>query len=226
MGRQLAKGLKKDVQQLETVGGRAGADTIRLWEGYRDQAHLWRAIALLQMPATGLAIIMALVMYFSADTIIEVPEKPLPGYYSVKQLPDAEFISVATEVVNLIASYQPDTAPTQFSAARKYLWEPALSIFEEEMMGKELKAIQDTNRSQLFFVDSGLIKVDRDLGRSSIVVRLPGTRMKLIKNSPVPAEEMTYYVKLTTIPRHAYNEYGIVILDIKLMKGHPVERSK
>lgn len=210
--------MKQDIRQLERVGGRAGADTIRLWEGYRDQAFLWRAVALLQMPATALAITAALIMYFFADTVIEVPQRPQPGHYSVKQLPDSEFISVATEVVNLIASYQPAVARSQFSTARKYLWEPALSIFEQEMMINELRTIEETDRSQLFFINKSQIKVERFHELDKVVVRLPGTRQKLIGDKPLPADELVYYVKMTTIPRNVHNEFGIVIIDIKLRR--------
>lgn len=214
--------LKKNIQQIEKVGGRAGNDTLRLWEGYRDQALLWRAISLLQIPATTLAIAAALIMYFSADTIIEVPEKPLPGYYSVRQLPDAEFIAVASDVVNMISSYQPQTAEAQFSSARRYLWEPALSIFEEKMMITELEMINDTSRSQLFFVDKNLIQVERYPAQDKVVVRLPGTRLKLIGPRPLPVEKWTYFVTMTTIPRNVHNPYGIVIIDIKILEGSQV----
>lgn len=209
------RALKDDIRQLETVGGRAGADTLRLWEGYRDQALMWRAIALLQMPATALAIAAALIMYFFADTIIEVPQRPQPGYYSLKQLPDSEFISVATEIVNLIASYQPTVARTQFRTARKYLWEPALSVFEEEMMNKELRAVEETSRSQLFFINTRQVKVERYPDLDVVIVRVPGTRLKLIGGRPLPQDELVYYIKMTTIPRNVHNEYGIVVIDIK-----------
>ena len=63
--------IKHDLKQLERVAGRAGSDTIRLWEGYREQAYLWRALALIQMPSTALSIAAALIMYLIADTIIE-----------------------------------------------------------------------------------------------------------------------------------------------------------
>ena len=102
--------LKKDLQNLERLEGHSGADTVRLWDSYKEQAYLWRALALLQMPATLLAVIFAMILYFYADTIIEVPRAPQPGHYSVRALPDNEFINVASEVVNLIASYQPATA--------------------------------------------------------------------------------------------------------------------
>jgi hypothetical protein len=71
---------KAGLGPLERVAGRAGSDTIRLWEGYREQAFLWRAIALFQIPATALSILAAIIMYFFSDTIIEVPATPQPGF--------------------------------------------------------------------------------------------------------------------------------------------------
>ncbi|MBP9838304.1 MAG: hypothetical protein KBC84_06280 [Proteobacteria bacterium] len=213
-----ALNLKKDVQQLEKVAGRAGADTIRLWEGYKEQAYLWRALSLLQMPATALSIAAALVMYFFADTIIEVPERPQPGYYSIKNLPDSQFIDAAVNVVNLIATYQPAIARRQFKAARKYLWEPALTEFENTMMGPEITAIEQTKRSQMFFINQRLIKVDRYPELDKVVVRVPGLRQKLIGDKALPPDEMVFYIKMTTIPRNVTNEYGIVIVDLHLRR--------
>ncbi|MCC6220690.1 MAG: hypothetical protein IT291_05545 [Deltaproteobacteria bacterium] len=212
------KALKRDIRQIERTEGRAGADTIRLWEGFRDQALLWRALALLQLPATTLAIAAALVMYISADTVIEVPPQPQPGHYSAKQLPDSEFIGVATEVVNLIASYQPSVAETQFASAQKYLWEPALSSFEQVMMKDELRTIAETGRSQLFFISKNLIKVKRMPELDKVIIRLPGIRQKLIGNRPLPQDQMAYYITMTTIPRNVHNPFGIVIVDIKLKR--------
>jgi len=225
MGKE-ALSLKRDLQQLERVGGRAGTDTIRLWEGYKEQAYLWRALALLQMPATALSIAAALVMYFFADTMIEVPERPQPGYYSVKQLPDSQFINAATSVVNLMATYQPGVARRQFKTARKYLWEPALTEFEETMMGSELRTIEETKRSQMFFINPRLIKVERYPEIDKVVVRIPGVRLKLIGNKPLPADQMVYYVKMTTIPRNVHNEYGIVVVDIRLRRANQRQVTK
>ncbi len=210
--------VKKDIKQLERVGGRAGADTIRLWEGYREQAYLWRALCLLQMPATALSIAAALVMYFFADTIIEVPERPLPGYFSVSQLHDSQFIDAATAVINLTATYQPAIARRQFKTARKYLWEPALTEFEDTMMTKEIQAIEETKRSQIFFINQRLIKLERYPDLERVVVRIPGIRQKLIGSKPLPPDEMAYYVTMTTIPRNVSNEYGIVVIDIHLRR--------
>lgn len=208
--------VKQDLKQLERVAGRAGSDTIRLWEGYKEQAFFWRALALIQVPGTALAIAAALVMYFLADTIIEVPEHPQPGFYSVKQLPDSQFINVAREVVNLISTYQPAVARKQFKTARKYLWEPALSQFESVMLQSELNAIEGTKRSQMFFINPRLIQVVRSPEEDTVAVRIPGLRQKLIGDKPLAPDELVYYIKMTTIPRNVHNEYGIVVTDIHL----------
>ncbi|GEM_PF-701729 len=210
--------VKQALDQMDRVAGRSGSDTIRLWEGYKEQAILWRALALIQVPSTSLAICAALVMYFYADTIIEVPPMPQPGHYSASQLPDSEFINVASEVVNSIASYQPATARPQFSAVRRFLWEPALSIFEDQMMNSELRTIEETGRSQLYFVNQGQIAVERAPELEKVLVRLPGTRMKLIGDKPLPADQLVYYVTMTTVPRNSQNEYGIVVVEIQLRR--------
>lgn len=213
-----AVSVKKEVKQLERIGGRAGGDTIRLWEGYREQAYLWRALCLLQMPAAALSVAAALVMYFFADTIIEVPESPQHGFYSVKQLPDSQFIDAATTVINLTATFQPAVARRQFKTARKYLWEPALTEFEETMMTKEIQAIEETKRSQIFFANQRMINVERLPDLERVVVRIPGIRQKLIGSKPLPPDELAYFVTMTTIPRNVSNEYGIVVIDIQLRR--------
>lgn len=203
------------IKDIEKTPARTGADTVRLWERYRDQALLWRALALLQMPTTFLAITAALIMYFFADTVIQVPEKPEPGFYSVKQLPDAEFITAATNVVNMIATYQPETARLQFTEARKLLWQPALNKFDEEMMQKEIQAIEETRRSQMFIINQSLVRINRFPEKDTVTVRLPGTRFKQIGANQLKSDQMVYEIMMTTIPKNPHNEYGIVVFNME-----------
>lgn len=211
----MARNLEKQIAALDTVEGRAGSDTIRLWEGYKEQAFLWRTIALVQIPTTGLAILAALVMFFFADTVIEVPPKPHPGYYSVKELPDSAFTNVAQEVVNLLASYQPDRIDLQYHTARKYLWEPALSQVQK-FMNDEIPTVKNLRRSQLFLIIPGLTRVQRDTENDLVEVSLFGTRHKLLAASPIESDDLVYEVQMKTIPRNVSNEYGIVVTGIKL----------
>ena len=207
--------MKKQIEKLDKVEGRAGADTIRLWEGYKEQAVLWRTIALLQIPTTFLAILAALILWLYADTVIEVPPKPHPGFYSVKELPDSAFINVAQEVVNLIATYQPERILLQYNTARKYLWEPALSNMQQ-YMNTEIPTTIDMKRSQLFLIVPSLTKVQRDDEGGVIVVSLQGTRHKLIGTKALDPEDYIYDIEMKTIPRNMSNEYGIVVTGIRI----------
>lgn len=203
--------------QLEQVEGKSGGDTIRLWEGYRDQAYFWRALALVEIPVTCISLIFAFVVYATRYTVVEVPQKIEPGRYSARELPDNEFKNVAGHFVNLISSYTPATAPRQFNYARTFLWEPALSQFQKVMIDQELKAIDQTTRSQLFFMDDSQTRVQRSVGADdSVTVRISGTKKRLIADRSLPAEEQAYYIKLQTIPKNIMNPYGITIVDIRI----------
>lgn len=193
---------------------RGETDTIRLWENYRDQAVLWRSLALIQVPTSLVLVIFALVLWSTRSVTLNVPAKPLPGMYLAKEIPDTEFVEVATDFINLIGSYQPATARRQFNQAKQFLVEPMLARFDTEMMGIELKAIEQTSRTQLFFADPLETKLER-IDDRSIKVSFVGDRLKLVAGQEVPAELTRYTVVLTTIPRQQLNPYGIVITNVQ-----------
>ena len=128
-------------------------DTFKLWENYREQALLWRALALLQIPVTIVALIFAGVIWLNRDITLNVPSKPLPGLYSASEIPDSEFLSFGESYINLVATYQSHTAKKQFNTAAEMLIEPVLSQFEEEILKKELDAIVENRRSQVYYID-------------------------------------------------------------------------
>jgi len=200
------------VKQAGVIDTRAHGDTIRLWESYRDQATLWRAIALLQIPATAIALIFALVIWGTRTTILNVPAKPLPGSYAVQDIPDTEFIDTATNFLNLIASYQHNVARRQFEKAAEMLREPFLSRFVEDMINSELRTIESTNRTQMFFVDPTRTRVDRSTPRQ-IAIELLGDRLKIVAGKELPLVKTKFTLSMTTVPRNQLNPYGIVITD-------------
>lgn len=194
------------------IDGRSEADTIRLWENYREQALMWRALALLQIPATFIALVFALWIWNTRSITLEVPAKPLPGRYLANEIPDAEFVEAATGFINLIATYQPAVARRQFEHARQMLLEPMLSRFDAEMVGVELKAIETTRRTQIFFVDPTSTSIERS--DTEVIVSLVGDRLKIVAGKELPPATTKFLVKMTTIPRNDLNPYGIVITDI------------
>ncbi len=208
---------KKVKGVIEVEDGRRTEDTLRVWERYRELGHFWRLIALIQIPVVFISLVAMLWLYFTADTIVDVPERPQPGHYSVKLLPDSEFINVANEVVNLSSTYTPATAERQFKTTRKLLWEPALSQFENEKIKGEVPQIVETARSQIFVVDQNQVRVERRPDRDFVIVRLPGERRKIIGSKMLMPEQMIVYVRLTTIPKNKFNEFGIVATDIRFV---------
>ena len=157
---------KKKLQQLLNEGNvsdvRGESDTLKLWESYKQQAFLWRAIALLQIPATSLSILLALVLWGTRSITLKVPGKPLPGIYAAQEVPDTEFINFATEFLNLVTSYQPNVASRQFERAAMMVQEPFLTRFQRDFISLELKAIESTSRTQFFFADPEGIKITRE----------------------------------------------------------------
>jgi hypothetical protein len=217
-----AQVVKDKVNDTHLSASRSNNDTIRLWENYKDQALMWRSIALLQVPATSLAVLFAIVMWATREITLQVPSKPLPGQYDVSDIPDTEFINVANDYVNLIATYQPGTARKQFEYAASMLKEPLLTKFNQEMRGPELAAIENTSRTQVFFVDPLKTKVTRENGR--VIVAVTGERWKVISGAPLPTVTSRFRVEMSTVPRNSVNPFGIVIQSVSFKPNIRGER--
>lgn len=222
---------EKIVKQVSgSVAGRSSADTMRLWERYKTRASFWRYLTLLQVFLTFGLMASALIFFSNADTVVEVPTKPEPGTYSVNRLPDAEYISVAQSVVNLIETYQPYTVKKQFYTARQYLFDEALENFDEAYVGGSnpiLDTVVNLGRTQQFRIDAGRVRVNRYSreGFPRVLVRIPGVRYKMFGFKHLPAETAEWHVEMTTIPRNAYNEYGIVVTDMRENSLNPVKKA-
>jgi hypothetical protein len=195
-----------------------------VWESYREQAGMWRAIALLQIPVTGIALVFALVTWVNRKTILNVPPKPLPGMYQAQDIPDSEFVDSATNFINLIATYQHAIARRQFSRARELLINPLLERFDNDFMMTELKTIETTSRSQVFFVDPSQTRLERQ--GSSVVITMVGDRMKVVAGRELEPVQTKYVVTLRTIPRTDINPYGIVVQDLSYDNVLPEHQRK
>ena len=143
----------------------------RICDDYRAQSRFWRALTFVQLPTTIVAVVAAVLMQFTGDTFIRVPDKPLPAQFPVEKLPDRQFLKKAEDILALIATYRFETAREQFEDARKLLWEPALSKFQQEVLNDELKKIEQTGRTQMFFIERRLVKIDRESKPGAVVVR-------------------------------------------------------
>jgi hypothetical protein len=203
---------QKLLKDASIIDARNENDTLKLWESYRDQAMLWRSLSLLQIPTTIILGVLCFALWSNREITLKVPAKPLPGVYTAQEIPDSEFIDVATNFINLIATYQPAVARRQFNHARQILQEPMLEKFNREMLVTELKTIESTSRTQLFFVDPTKTRIFRQ--GSTVEVTLTGERMKMIAGKQIPAVTTTFSIAMTTIPRNELNPYGIVINNV------------
>ncbi len=202
--------VKKVMRETEVFDARGDTDTIRLWENYRDQALMWRALALLQVPTTLLLTLFSVVLWTTRSITLNVPARPLPGVYLAKEIPDVEFIEYATDFINLIATYQPATARKQFMEAREMLKDPMLERFDLEMINVELKAVENTNRTQIFFADPTKTAIER-IGDKEVLVTFFGDRLKIVAGKELPMKKTKFTVTMTTVPRNRLNPYGVVI---------------
>lgn len=213
----MGKAAKKDqiskLMRDSSVTTTSGSDTIKLWESYRDQAVLWRAIALLQLPTTFILGVMSVSLWYFADVTLNVPRKPLPGIYQAQEIPETEFLDTAINFVNLLATYTPPVAEQQFREASKMLHEPALEKFRTEMMQGELRAVNQTQRTQIFFVDPTLLHLERK-SSSEVLAYVIGDRQKMIAGRSLPMQRTLYEITMTTIPRNTLNPYGIVVTNV------------
>jgi hypothetical protein len=214
--------IKEKVADTNLQVGRDKSDTIRLWENYKDQSLMWRSLSLIQFPTTLFAIGFAIVMWSTREITLTVPSKPMPGTYAAQDIPDNEFVNVALDYVNLIATYQPRTARRQFEEASGMLKEPLLTKFREEMINSELGAIEHSARTQVFFTDPLKTSVARR--GNDVTVSITGERWKVISGAELPTVTSRFRVTLTTIPRNKINQYGIVITSVAFKSNTKGER--
>jgi len=210
MSKAIAKELLNKTKVPDTKGT---SDTIHLWEGYRDQALLWRSLALLQIPATLLSIVLALFLWSSRKVELIVPAKPLPGIHEAKSIPDTEFIDKSTEFINLIATYQPAVARRQYEKAVEMVAEPLLTQFKNEMLDAEIKTIEQTQRTQVLYVDPTKTKVTRN-ENGEIQVTVVGDRQKFITGHDIGTVQVEYVLTMRILPHNALNPYGIYITNL------------
>ena len=201
------------------------AELKALAEGFREQSYLWRMLSLIQTPVTITAIVAAVILYVTADTIIHVDPKPSPGYYFTSQIPNKEFVLYALEFANLISTYNSQTAERQFEHASKFLGGQLYLDFREDRLNKAnpmsvINTILRTDVTQVYFIDKFFIRVER-LNRDNpadnqVRVRFYGVYTKHLRGSNRPVRlEAVLYVTMQTMPNTIFNRNGIVITDFE-----------
>jgi hypothetical protein len=189
------------------------------WERYRWRAVFWRIITLVQLIAIPIILLIFIVEFFKADTIIQSSEVLVPGYYPPKELPNAYFISAAENFINLSATYHYLNAEEQFERAADMMIEPGRTAFRDAMLNEELRTIRNEHRSQRFQTSPAYITVQRNEGNNSVVLIIRGT-VERRSGSGVPVLfAAAFKVVAETSPDALQkNPYGIVIKDMEALK--------
>lgn len=192
---------------------------IETGEKNRRAALRWRVLSVLQFPITLICLFYMLVWYAGGETIMKIPARPDPTILETEDLPDPEFVNVAVQFLNLVATYQPFTAREQFETARKLLADPASTEFEKTYIDQELPTIEESGRSGLFTFDINDIETERDEKTSKVSVRVPGLRQQFVGKNELPRQEMVYYFDLSVMKDAPVENYGILIVDIAVKEG-------
>lgn len=192
-----------------------GDDTIKIWEGYRQQAIMWRSLSIIQLLATTAISILCIILWQTRSITLKVPQRPVPGQYNTQEIPDADFVEAANSFVNLIATFQPYTSEQQFKRAASLIHSNLLERFTEEFLVNELKAINATSLSQAYFIDPSKTSIER-FANNTVKVTFYGTRHKYIGGREIEPVKSKYEVMLTTLPRNDLNPLGIVVADVNM----------
>ena len=116
----------------------------------------------------------------------------------IEEVPRGVVIAEARRIVDLVAVFSPENARDRFLQAKESMVSPARESFEENYLGTELKAIQESGISQSFELNEGRVdeKVIKDFNLA--VVLVPGSRSKTLGSGKAVVEGVAYYVKMTS----------------------------
>ena len=130
---------------------------------------------------------------------------------------DQDVILAARSVVNLLATYQPQNVRRNLAALARRLCEPASSELRHMMPETTIREIENTNRSQQFYIADSKITVEKRSLENRVVVQLPGECVQTVDNKQLSSEQRLYEV---TLARRASGD-GIAIVGLHLRQGAP-----
>lgn len=192
---------------------KADGDLIRKWEDYLHKANFWRSMFLLQIPVTVFALIFASIIFLNRNITLNVPKAPLPGTYSIVDVPDYEFINFAVNFANLVFNYTPANIEAQYKAAMVFLAPTAAKSFAEYFLKQEVGVIRTTGVSQVFNINPFKTKVKRE--NNIVTVTLGGDRYRIVAGKETRFSEAYTQISMRTMPHNNLNPYGIMVVNFK-----------
>jgi hypothetical protein len=183
---------------------------------YQKAGHLWRSLSLLQFPLAILATFYFITRYLGADTILHVEDIKSIEDVTPDEIPDKEYVNVAQTVFNLLGTFQPTTAREQFETARDFMSEAAERNLADLHLEEELVTAEESGISQIQYLED--YQVTRRQGGEGRVC-LYGYRSKIVDQTPLPNQDVTYCFTLKPDDPFEHNPFGLTIIGIEQRLG-------
>jgi len=191
-------------------------EILGLINGFKAKGSFWRLLSLAQIPVLFFLVLYMIARYIGADTIVHVADIKSLEDTTVKNIPDKEFVNIAESLTNLIGTYQPTTAREQFETAGDFFLEQALPNFDELQMTQELSIAEESDISQVLFVDHHSVIRREDGSRK---VCLYGARQKVVDRQALPQQDVTYCFVLTPNEPFEGNPFGLMVSEFSQRLG-------
>lgn len=176
----------------------------------KRKAFAFRLVTLGQLLLTACCVLFAIHQFGNTKMWFNVPEELLAGDYPMADIPDYVYSNLAQDFVSAVATYQPYIATRQFEHASSLLYGPVKDRFLRSKMGNELKAIQDTSRSQSMFIDHDRTQV-ASLDADTVQVGIIGAREKIIDGQVLPVATLKFLITIEKAYGETENQYGLVV---------------
>ncbi|MCS6893075.1 MAG: hypothetical protein NZO16_00665 [Deltaproteobacteria bacterium] len=205
--------VKKILDNTKNINSKADGQLIHAWQDFQKKADFWRSMFLIQLPLSVFALVFASVIYINRNITLHVPKNPAPGFYSIVDVPDSEFINFSINFANLLFSYTPASIDRQYSAAKTFLAPVTQREFAEFFFKQEIPVVKTTGVSQIFIIDPARTKVNKY--KNLFIFSLTGELIRILANRETRHTIATTEITLRTFPHNHLNPYGILVVDFK-----------
>lgn len=185
-------------------------------KSHKQAGMFWRMLSFVQFPIAIFSTFYFITRYLSADTIVHVKEIKGIEDVTVDEIQDKEYVNIAQTVFNLLGTFQPTTAREQFEAAQDFMLESAHKNLIDLRLEDELVTAEESGTSQIQHLED--YQVTRRPGGEGKVC-FYGYRSKIVDQTPLPNQDVTYCFTLKPDDPFEDNPFGLMITTIEQRLG-------
>ena len=132
------------------------------------------------------------------------PAQPFEFYNHMQsayaELVDQVYVEKAQNILDILLSYETASARNQFYTLRREIWEPGLTVLENDIINRALPEIESLQLAQKFKINKSSTKVIHDSSMGNVLVQISGTISKYKQNKFIAEEQITYELTMSTVP--------------------------